>query len=124
VVPKHARRRTDYRTDATASRQRFRRVEDSKARSNHVDGDRIVQHVGRGNTVTWSREELGAHFKDQNAFDAAMQPGNMVNIGVSRNGAVDAQQQVPGHGWESLSQQPLSQWQQFQAPDLGHGHGR
>ncbi len=90
----------------------------------HVDGDRIVQHVGRGNTVTWSREELGAHFKDQNAFDAAMQPGNMVNIGVSRNGAVDAQQQVPGHGWESLSQQPLSQWQQFQAPDLGHGHGR
>jgi len=38
VVPKHARRRTDYRTDATASRQRFRRVEDSKARSNTSTG--------------------------------------------------------------------------------------
>ena len=89
-----------------------------------VDGDRITQHIGRGHTVTWSREELGAHFKDQHAFDAAMQPGNMVNIGVGRNGMVDVQQQFPGHGWESLNHQPRQQWQQFEAPHLGHSHGR
>jgi len=89
-----------------------------------VEGDRITQHIGLGNTVTWSREELGAHFKDQQTFDAAMQPGHMVAIGMGRNGVVDAQQQVPGHGWESLNQQPLQPWQQFEAQHLAHGHGR
>lgn len=85
-----------------------------------AEDDRITQDIGRGHKVTWSRAELGAHFNDPKAFDAAMQPGNFVNVGIGRNGTVDAQQQVPGHGWESLNQQPLSQWQQFQAPDLGH----
>jgi hypothetical protein len=86
-----------------------------------IDGDRITQHVGRGHTVTWSRAELGEHFNDQKAFDAAMQPGHMMNIGIGRNGVVDAQQQVPGHGWESLNSQPLPPWQQTQALTLGHG---
>ncbi len=53
-----------------------------------------------------------------------MQPGNMVNIGVSRSSVVDVQKQFPGHGWESLNHQPLQQWQQFEAPHLAHGHGR
>jgi len=89
-----------------------------------VDGDRITQHIGRGHTVTWSREELCEHFNDPKAFDAAMQPGHMMGIGVGRNGVVDAQQRVPGYGWESLNHQPLQQWQQFDSPHLGHGHGR
>jgi len=63
-----------------------------------VDGDRITQHIGRGHTVTWSREELCEHFNDPKAFDAAMQPGHMMGIGVGRNGVVDAQQRVPGMG--------------------------
>ena len=82
----------------------------------HVDGDRIVQHIGRGQTATWSREELGSHFNDPKAFDAMMQPGNYVNVGMGNNGIVDAQQRFPDHSWQSLNGQPT--------PSLGHGHGR
>ncbi len=82
----------------------------------HVDGDRIVLHIGRGQTATWSREELGSHFNDPKAFDAMMQPGNYVNVGRGNNGIVDAQQRFPDHSWQSLNGQPT--------PSLGHGHGR
>jgi len=82
----------------------------------HVDGDRIVQHIGRGQTATWSREELGSYFNDPKAFDAMMQPGNYVNVGMGNNGIVDAQQRFPDHSWQSLNGQPT--------PSLGHGHGR
>jgi hypothetical protein len=88
-----------------------------------VEGDRITQDIGRGNTVAWSREELSAHFPNRSAFDATMQPGNMVNIGIGRDGSVDAQQQL-GHTWQSLNQQPLAQWQQIEPPHVGQNHGR
>ena len=81
-----------------------------------VEGDHIVQHLGRGHTATCSREELSHHFNDPKVFDAMMQPGNYVKIGMGNNGIVDAQQRLPDHSWQSLNGQPT--------PSLGHGHGR
>jgi hypothetical protein len=89
-----------------------------------IEGDRIKQNIGYGHTVTWSREELGAHFNDSKALDASMQPGRMMSIGIGRNGVVDAQTQSADRSWESLNHQPLRPWQQVDAPHLGHGHGR
>jgi len=81
-----------------------------------VDGDRIVQHIGRGHTAMWLREELASHFNDPKAFDAMMQPGNYVKVGVGNNGTVNAQQRLSDHSWHSLNGQPT--------PSLDHGHGR
>ena len=79
-----------------------------EGRIESVDGDRIVQNIGRqGHTVTWSREELAGHFNDPKAFDAMMQPGHYVNVGADRNGTVDVQQRLPDHSWQSLGNQPI-----------------
>ena len=71
-----------------------------------IDGDRITQHIGRGETVTWSREELARHAGDVAAFDAAVRPGNMLSIGRGTNGTVEMQQQIAGQTWSSLTPQP------------------
>jgi hypothetical protein len=91
-----------------------------EGRIESVDGDRIVQNIGRqGHTVTWSREELAGHFNDPKAFDAMMQPGHYVTIGADRNGTVDVQQRLPDHSWQSLGNQPIVHQQ-----SLGISHGR
>jgi hypothetical protein len=91
-----------------------------EGRIESVDGDRIVQNIGRqGHTVTWSREELAGHFNDPKAFDAMMQPGHYVNIGADRNGTVDVQQRLPDHSWQSLGNQPIVHQQ-----SLGISQGR
>ena len=72
-----------------------------------VDGDRIVQHIGRNKTITWSREELAGHFSDAKAFDAMVQPGHYLQIGADRSGVVDVQQQFQDRSWQSLGNQPV-----------------
>ena len=90
-----------------------------EGRIESVDGDRIVQNLGRGgHTVTWSREELASRFNDSKAFDAMMQPGHYVNIGADRNGLPDVRQQLPDNSWQSLGNQQIPQHA------IAHGHGR
>lgn len=94
-----------YEQDGRAAQLRAGRNFEGTIQS--VEGDRIVQHLGRGSTATWSREELAGHFEDPKALDAMLKPGNYVNVGAGRNGVVDVQQRLPDHSWQSLGNQPL-----------------
>ncbi len=89
-----------------------------------IDGDIVTQNLGRGQTAQWSLHELRSQFSDPSAFDAAMKPGNMVNIAVGANGSVDAQIQAPGQPWQSLGGQSLQNWQASQSPEFSLGQSR
>ncbi len=89
-----------------------------------IDGDVVTQNLGRGQTAQWSLHELRSQFGDQASFEAAMKPGNMVNIVVGANGSVDAQVQAPGQPWQSLGGHSLQNWQALQSPGLSLGQSR
>jgi hypothetical protein len=74
-----------------------------------VAGDVVEQHVGRGETVAWSRAELEAHAADPKALDDALGSGALLKIGRDAAGEIRIERQAPDLGWQPLEPQAQPQ---------------